>query len=244
MFCSNCGKELPGDALFCPSCGRQLSQPERSNLEQQPPREAAAINTAHGTSPKITAPMPPISISEQPSRRSPESRESLSVTIAACLAAVLLAGTAGMFFLADREAETTSSSSENAASEQVEQPSKESADALPEQNPERWETASPAPLPVVEYVLPESDYRAYSKSELRQLSPWELYVARNEIYARYGRAFSNKDLARYFNSCSWYREAISPEDFDSMESPLSSVEKQNVEAIRAVEEEKGSPYLQ
>lgn len=244
MFCSNCGKELPGDALFCPSCGKQLSQSGRNSFEQQSVQEAVAINAAHGTSPKITAPMPPISISEQPSRHSPESRESLSVTIAACLAAILLAGTAGMFFLADREEEAASSSSENATSEQVEQPSKESADALPEQNPERRETASPAPLPVVEYVLPESDYRVYSESELRQLSPWELYVARNEIYARYGRTFSNKDLATYFNSCSWYREAISPEDFDSMESPLSSVEKQNVEAIRAVEEEKGSPYLQ
>lgn len=244
MFCSNCGKELPEDALFCPSCGRQLSQAERNGFEQKPAPEAVAASTASGTSPKITAPMPPISISEQPAQRSPESHESRSVTIAACLAAVLLAGTAGMFFLADREAETDSGSSENAISEQAEPASEEATAAPPDENSEIREAAPPMPLPAAEYVLPESDYRVYSKPELRQLSPWELYVARNEIYARYGRVFSNKDLATHFNSCSWYRGAISPEAFDSMESPLSSVEKQNVEAIRAVEEEKGSPYLQ
>lgn len=24
MFCTNCGKELPENALFCPSCGKSI----------------------------------------------------------------------------------------------------------------------------------------------------------------------------------------------------------------------------
>lgn len=92
------------------------------------------------------------------------------------------------------------------------------------------------------YVLPDSATRLYSADELSGLSNWQLYVARNEIYARHGRMFQRQDLQDYFNSQSWYTPLYSPEQFDSM-GLLSSTEQQNASTILSVEKARGSEYL-
>lgn len=96
------------------------------------------------------------------------------------------------------------------------------------------------------YILPYSDTYQYSYGELSGYNTWELYLARNEIFARHGRGFKNADLRSYFNSCSWYSEIYSPQEFDSIEASsgiLNSVEKKNAETIKSVERDKGSSYL-
>jgi len=55
-----------------------------------------------------------------------------------------------------------------------------------------------------DYVLPGSDSRQYTKAELSDLSDYELFLARNEIFARHGYTFSSEDLKNYFSSKSWY----------------------------------------
>lgn len=103
--------------------------------------------------------------------------------------------------------------------------------------------------PVVEhidsadFILPNSDKVYYSSSDFGGLSDWELYVARNEIFARHGRAFRNADLARYFSRKSWYVSRYSSEEFDSMPSPLNDYEKKNADALLAYEKSIGSQYL-
>lgn len=103
--------------------------------------------------------------------------------------------------------------------------------------------------PVVEhidsadFILPNSDKVYYSSSDFGGLSDWELYVARNEIFARHGRAFRNADLARYFSRKSWYVPRYSSEEFDSMPSPLNDYEKKNADALLAYEKSIGSQYL-
>lgn len=103
--------------------------------------------------------------------------------------------------------------------------------------------------PVVEHldaadcILPNSDKVYYSRSDFAGLSDWELYVARNEIYARYGREFKNDDLARYFARKSWYVPRYTPEEFDSMASPLNSYEKNNVDELLSYEKSIGSQYI-
>ena len=92
------------------------------------------------------------------------------------------------------------------------------------------------------YVLPDSATRLYSADELSGLSNWQLYVARNEIYARHGRMFQRQDLQDYFNAQSWYTPLYSPEQFDSM-GLLSSTEQQNASTILSVEKARGSEYL-
>lgn len=85
------------------------------------------------------------------------------------------------------------------------------------------------------YILPESNSRIYDIAELQPLSAEELELARNEIYARYGRKFQREDLKVYFNGKSWYQESIEPEDFDE-NTMFSDVEKANLDLIRGVEE--------
>ena len=84
-----------------------------------------------------------------------------------------------------------------------------------------------------EYVLSESNTRYYTANELKNLTADELFIARNEIYARHGRTFTNPELQQYFNGKSWYSGTISPENFDT--SVLNSFERANVSTILAVE---------
>lgn len=91
------------------------------------------------------------------------------------------------------------------------------------------------------YVLPESDSAYYSTADLSGLSDQELYVARNEIYARHGRTFKNADLQNWFNQMSWYQGIYSPEEFDS-KVQLNDYEKQNANTILALEKSRGSVY--
>lgn len=93
------------------------------------------------------------------------------------------------------------------------------------------------------YVLPDSAAHAYDASELEDYSDWELYLARNEIFARHGRGFSSADLQDYFDGKSWYSEQYTPEEFDALSSQLNDVEAANVATIRSIEESRGSAYL-
>lgn len=92
------------------------------------------------------------------------------------------------------------------------------------------------------FILPESDSRYYSDSELNELTDYQLYLARNEIYARYGRAFKNQDLQDYFHNKNWYTVRYSPDSFDSIVT-LNVFEKKNADAILAIEKRRGSSYL-
>lgn len=87
------------------------------------------------------------------------------------------------------------------------------------------------------YILPGSDYRYISRSELYGFSALQLRLARNEIYARYGRMFKDEGLQNYFDSCSWYWPSISPDDFK--ESILNKYEKANVKVISEYEKDMG-----
>ena len=98
-------------------------------------------------------------------------------------------------------------------------------------------------LDAADYILPNSDKVYYSSSDFAGLSDWELYVARNEIFARHGREFRNDDLARYFARKSWYVARYTPEEFDSMASPLNAYEKHNVDELLSYEKSIGSQYI-
>lgn len=85
------------------------------------------------------------------------------------------------------------------------------------------------------YVISDSNTRIISRSELTGFTPWQLKVARNEIYARYGRPFVHKDLQCYFAKKSWYKE-----DPNATNPTLSSTESKNVATIQAYEQETNS----
>ena len=90
-------------------------------------------------------------------------------------------------------------------------------------------------------MIADSNSRYLSSSELSKYSTWELYIARNEIYARHGRGFQNEDLQQDFNRCTWYKKLYEPEEFD--DGLLSSLETTNAVTILEVERERNSPYI-
>lgn len=58
----------------------------------------------------------------------------------------------------------------------------------------------------------------------------ELQYMRNEIYARHGFAFANKEWASTFSRSSWYMPC-----YTDVNKFLTSIEKQNISRIKAVE---------
>ena len=64
-----------------------------------------------------------------------------------------------------------------------------------------------------EYVFDDSNSRYLTEEDLDKLTPSELRIARNEIYARHHRLFDDESLQAYFNGCSWYEGRIPPDEF-------------------------------
>ena len=94
-----------------------------------------------------------------------------------------------------------------------------------------------------DYVLADSNTRYYAESELTSMSDYQLYIARNEIYARHGRGFKTPELQNYFNGKSWYEMRYSPEQFEAMDSPLNDYERKNADLMLKIEKSRNSPYL-
>ena len=87
---------------------------------------------------------------------------------------------------------------------------------------DKWEDSSDI------YILPNSASKIYTAEEIGGLN---LYLARNEIYARHGYIFNNTDLQEYFGGMSWY----SPTTKDVPDSALNEYEKANIELILSLE---------
>jgi len=88
------------------------------------------------------------------------------------------------------------------------------------------------------FILPFSNSRSITEEDLAGLTEWQLKVARNEIYARHGRAFVHQDLSCYFDKLPWYE--IDPE---YSENKLSSLEISNAVFILNYEKEINSPLI-
>ena len=93
-------------------------------------------------------------------------------------------------------------------------------------------------MPTNGYLISDSNSRVISESELQNLTPWQLKVARNEIYARHGRAFVHKDLSCYFANQAWY--SVNPSFSSSL---LSYTENQNIATILNYEKKANSSCL-
>ena len=81
------------------------------------------------------------------------------------------------------------------------------------------------------YVLPESNEKELSADELRDLGEDRLRIARNEIYARYGRSFQDEALAQYFQRKVWYCQSENIDD-----TVLSETELANRDLIQQAEQ--------
>ena len=101
-------------------------------------------------------------------------------------------------------------------------------------------TTTPTTGRISSYMLPNSDTKKYSRNDIHAFSDYELFVARNEIYARKGYAFQTTFTRDVFNDRSWYKPTIT--DYDKVNSSLSSTERANTDLILALEKERSSPF--
>ena len=78
------------------------------------------------------------------------------------------------------------------------------------------------------FIFPDSHQRLLGVAELRRLSPDQLRIARNEIFARRGRFFRDPALSAYFSRFSWYR----PTAWDVR---TNAIEDANIKLIQSME---------
>lgn len=235
MFCKNCGNPLKDDDLFCQNCGMKITngkKEEKSEIQNTNSKEKKG-----GTGIVY----------------------SLIGIMIVILFAVLVFG--GYYLISGKnlkKVKTTAVTDVNSGNfansvtkvtETVISPTPTatiSVTPVPTVSstpiPTVIETPIPTEIPVQsEYVLAESGSAYLTREQVTELSLYEMYLARNEIYARHGRMFKKEDLQQYFNSQSWYTPMYSPEAFS--ESGFNDYEKENIKLIKSVEEDYNSPYL-
>lgn len=95
---------------------------------------------------------------------------------------------------------------------------------------------------VKQYEIPVSSILYLEPYHVVNLSNNELWIARNEIYARHGKIFQSEYLNVYFESCSWYEAKEGKTEVTERE--LNEVEIANLKLIVAAEEAyaKEHPY--
>ena len=267
MFCTNCGAKVPDDTKFCTSCGAELrrraARPE--DTASMPVVDSQPTTRVSGY---VPAPPAPSSASE------PRERAGAAGVVAVVMSLVALAAVVTLVVVLDPFGLRGTEGTDEAVQTQQEQPAEQANEQDAEKNDDAAESDDADPsggdnnvVVVVgqdeqdaedadsqedadpqedssTYILSDSGSHRYTDGELSDLSDWELYLARNEIFARRGREFRNEDLQRYFESKSWYTPTYSPDDFDARASELlNDVERANAETILKLEQSRGSQYI-
>jgi len=95
---------------------------------------------------------------------------------------------------------------------------------------------------VSQHEIPVSSIMPLEEHHVVNLTNNQLWIARNEIYARHGKVFQNEYLASYFGTCSWYEPKEGKAEVSERE--LNEVEVANLKLIVAAEEAyaKEHPY--
>ena len=79
-------------------------------------------------------------------------------------------------------------------------------------------------------IYPEGSQRNLSYDDVEYLSPRDLKIMRNEIFARHGYIFKTSDMIQHFSQQSWYRPLN-----NDVTAYLSKIEKENVDFIKMYE---------
>lgn len=87
------------------------------------------------------------------------------------------------------------------------------------------------------YILPDSDSKYYTETDLAHLSRKGLCYAKNEIYAKHHRKFQSPELVTYFMNTKWYSGDIESTDFteELVKSVFNDYELENVKLLAKIE---------
>ena len=228
MFCVKCGQELKPGAKFCTKCGAPVS---KAQMNAENPVE---INRSE---PK-----------QMHTKASKQKKTLVGLIVILALLLVLGGGLAVYYFAGNTEIgedlermedvrddnETGQEPKEPSEEENVDMETESVESVIPETRVVETEVATKEQS---QYILPTSNSEYLTMEDLEGLTATECRVARNELYARHGRMFTDEALQAYFDSRDWYVGSIAPEDFD--ESVLNEYEFANRDLIVVYEEEKG-----
>ncbi|MEP7219679.1 MAG: YARHG domain-containing protein [Bacteroidota bacterium] len=81
-----------------------------------------------------------------------------------------------------------------------------------------------------EGIHPETSSRLITKADLKSMTPFQLKIMKNEIFARHGFVFKSPEMVEYFSKQPWYKP-----DSNYSESSLSKTERENVALISSLE---------
>ncbi len=255
MFCGKCGKQIEDNAKFCPYCGAVSG------------RGAAGTGTGTAPVQKIQPAAPereqkPENAPETAKGKSGKPKTGLVIGAVVCIGVIAVgAWKFGPGLLAGSVPEETAASEDETVAEEMMVAEEEPTEAYvesetlveeTEETEELEETEEPEETEMLaddetpprvfgtlndDYILPECTTRYYTVEELRNISPDELRIAKNEIYARHGRMFKDQALNDYFRSKSWYRPVYTPEQFDAMgDSVFNSCELANRDVLLVLEQ--------
>ena len=79
------------------------------------------------------------------------------------------------------------------------------------------------------FYMFDTDSQYYSEEDFAGCSDTILKLAKNEIYARRGRMFTDPELYEFFLTRMWYEPKYTPEEFD--ESVFNEYEWANLELL-------------
>lgn len=233
MFCTKCGTQINEGAKFCPKCGAPRKGKTTENREPEKQVQKKAVGST------------------------------AVIAFLAALIVLLLVGIGGgvYYFLThndeqdirvevdEEEDEKSKDGTENEPKNQTIDGINDEAEGVAkesdgdEMNPKDAaaveESAEEYDWRNEQYILSGSAEYEITESDLQGLTPEQLRIARNEIYARHGRRFLDEELNEWFYSKEWYQELpekYSPEEFDSLSpNPLSKLERKNAAFISEYE---------
>ena len=78
-------------------------------------------------------------------------------------------------------------------------------------------------------LFPQTAERYFTAEDFADCPEDILVLAKNEIYARHGRMFLDREIYKYFLTRMWYEPTYAPEEFD--ESCLNEYEKANIKLL-------------
>ena len=204
-FCENCGAKLDDDEMFCGECGAKV--------------DLIDVNTPKNSNRKLQNNQKNIKNKQSNQNGEKKKKSPKDIAFIVFIVVLVIGIVAAVFYFLVIKDKINVSDSSTTANATVNTTNATSPEATVQN--------------VNEYLLPDSDKRVITTEELSKLTPEQVRLACNELYARHGRKFQDSGIQEYFNKMSWYRGTIEPDAFD--ESVFNSYEKQNKDIIVAYE---------
>lgn len=246
MFCSKCGGPIKDGQKFCMKCGAPVIQGVKQQTIQRKtqPQKSVQKKTKIPGSQKTV-----VGNGTGEAKKKGKVLPIVLIVVAAVLAVLVVLVALKLFVLDPQQTSKNEdggwvSVSENSETETETQTESEEMPATQNQESVAVEDTAAEEddvedLEDEDYILPQSATRKLTAADLEDIkdNAWMLKLARNEIFARYGREFNDQALQEYFDSKDWYDPIYSPEDFDANVTDIvSDMEMKNAKFIKQYED--------